>query len=579
MPLPEPSFFKEFAKSLLRAEMGRQQTLMQLRMAKTDADRKQAQFYFDQANAVVQRQKAAATQMMQFVQFQQKDEEFKFERQLEERKQEWLEGGPERAKTERGDIREEDAQAEQEKLNQKIEAYTELAEKYPALKPIIDAYQTELKTGVPGLVARIDKEMLKQQIRDSGAPPEEINVQLGIIDGIPLAEQRGENLVAEEHRKAENERIAADLRELGVPEEQIPAYLIADDSLKDDMLRAATGVGGVDVSNKELADIQHKNQMLQIAERIRLQADAKGLEPSDAQKLVDGVLAIQEDARIPQDLKSRLIDSLIGDTTSTDKETTELIEGLVETHELGTATRRLLEGFRSIITDDKDELSVLSQIAPLLKDAKGPEDIPEEVFGHILEILAQSVDTNLKKGEVIAKLSEAQAYVAYNIPKVWDDYKQLVEEGIKTGKWEMLEENVARFTGDTDDPELVGFNAKVEFIINAWVRTESGAAITPEEVQRLRSFLPSAENGFKLNVELFRAMGEIAERNGYRDYMVLGNEWGNAIGQHMFRDIHAMLDEIEREYSRGMTDEDKKAREILNRITGDTKDLTDATDR
>lgn len=260
-------------------------------------------------------------------------------------------------------------------------------------------------------------------------------------------------------------------------------------------------------------------------------------------------------------------------TADRDPQSGEVIQGIMDKYEPGTPTRRLIEGIASLIKTDDAEANVLKRIDALVQGATSPEDIDENMIGDVLEILALNVNQNLDKGEVIEKLSEAQAFTAYHLPDLWDEYNQMIENGLKTGKIEQLEEGVHRFLGGTDDPEFAAFNTRVNMLVNAWVRTESGAAVLPEEITRLQSFLPSTGNNLELNVEIFRTLADFSIRNGARGYIdVLGDDWGQRVADHTLAETQSVLDEVNKTYPKYMSEGQRNAKSILDEITGETDD-------
>ena len=222
----------------------------------------------------------------------------------------------------------------------------------------------------------------------------------------------------------------------------------------------------------------------------------------------------------------------------------------MDTFEIGTPNRELLENIAINVPTEAADRDLIRSFGSLLEGSTGPADIDatrKEAVASRAELYLRG---NRPEGEAGSKLYEAQDYTLAEMPGLWEDLK-VMDEGA-FGRIDQAHERIARKAGTSSDYAITRFDSKIKALVNRWIRVESGAAITPDEIDRSRELMPGIGNNWKVNMEILRTIGGMFERSKQREYdLHFGNEWGTAISEINLAEATGMLNEIDTRYPTG----------------------------
>ena len=216
----------------------------------------------------------------------------------------------------------------------------------------------------------------------------------------------------------------------------------------------------------------------------------------------------------------------------------------------GTANRDLLERIAINVPTEAADKDLIRSFGAILAGSTGPDDIDEDRKRAVAGRAELYLQGNRPEGEAAVKLNQAQDFTLAEMGGLWEDLQLMDEDSF--GKIDEAIERIAQGAGTTSDIALTRFDSKIKALINRWIRVESGAAITPDEITFLKELMPSIGNKWHINMEVLRTIGGIFQRSKQREYNLhFGNEWGAAIGEIQLEAANDMLEEINKKHPTG----------------------------
>ena len=229
-----------------------------------------------------------------------------------------------------------------------------------------------------------------------------------------------------------------------------------------------------------------------------------------------------------------------------------------------TPNRDMLERIAINVPTEAADKDLIRSFGAILAGSTGPDDIDDGRKRAVAGRAELYLQGNRPEGQAAEKLNQAQDFTLAEMGGLWEDLQLMDEDSF--GKIDEAIERMAQGAGTSSDIALTRFDSKIKALINRWIRVESGAAITPDEIKFLKELMPSIGNKWHINMEVLRTIGGIFQRSKQREYNLhFGNEWGEAIGKIQLEAASDMLEEINKKYPTGAQTAKKISNDFRNK--------------